>query len=135
MRISDWSSDVCSSDLLLIFVERIEQRIIAVARLLFDLMKRRLPSRPVGRRPIVTRAREQVFAIKLQPRVDIPGDAPGLARDAVGVDHRAELVVEKAFRIGGNRRERADRGETGAPAVADLSDAGQRYARQARRTE
>src|SRR3546814_1150765 len=90
MRISDWSSDVCSSDLLLIFVERIEQRIIAVARLLFDLMKRRLPSRPVGRRPIVTRAREQVFAIKLQPRVDIPGDAPGLARDAVGVDHRSE---------------------------------------------
>src|SRR3546814_19682646 len=121
MRISDWSSDVCSSDLLLIFVERIEQRIIAVARLLFDLMKRRLPSRPVGRRPIVTRAREQVFAIKLQPRVDIPGDAPGIARAAVGVDHRAELVLMQAFRLSAHPSARPDRVHLGYPTVADLS--------------
>src|SRR3546814_8608902 len=44
---------------LLIFVEWIEQRVIAVARLAFYLVKRRLPLRPVGRRRGIARAREQ----------------------------------------------------------------------------
>src|SRR3546814_18670828 len=88
---------------LLIFVEWIEQRVIAVARLAFYLVKRRLPLRPVGRRRGIARAREQVLAINLQPRVAIPGDTPRLASDAVGVDPRPELAEEQEYHIGGER--------------------------------